>query len=483
MANEHAVVLGAGVGGLLAARVLSERFARVTVIERDALPPGPGGRRGVPQGRHVHGFQARGVQILEELFPGLVDELVAAGASRIDDLANLHFRVGGHLLSQASHPMAPVLLATPPFLEYSLRMRVAAARPVMFRDRLEVATLTHTRRADGSATITGVCAVPPGGGAVDKIAADLVVDTTGRGSRTPVWLGELGYERPVEERIAVRVKYASEPLRLAGATPKRFLIEGRAPQRDLGVALFGCEHDRWTFTVLGAERAFESATPEWMRGIASSMLPPWAMEILRTAEPLGPVATHRHPASVRRRYDRLSRFPDGLVVLGDALCAFNPIYGQGISVAAEQAIALRDVLVAGLPGLARRLFRAAAAPTAAAWDLAAGSDLGYPEVEGDPTLQMRLSSRYVERVLMAAESDPEIARRFMAVAGLVSPPTALFSPRVLARGLGRRPGRARTYQGPASAVDHAAAQLPRHEREDGVAHGRVLLDRHAAQIE
>jgi 2-polyprenyl-6-methoxyphenol hydroxylase-like FAD-dependent oxidoreductase len=318
---------------------------------------------------------------------------------------------------------------------------------------------------------------------VDEIAADLVVDTTGRGSRTPVWLGELGYERPIEERIAVRVKYASQSLRLAGPTPKRFLIEGRTRQRDLGVALFGCEHDRWTFTVLGAERAFETATPEWMRSVAASMLPAWAMEIVRSAEPLGPVATHRHPASVRRRYDRLTRFPDGLVVLGDALCAFNPIYGQGISVAAEQAIALRDTLAAGLPGLARRLFRAAAAPTAAAWDLAAGSDLAYPEVEGDPTLQMRLASRYVDRVLTVAEIDPEVARRFLAVAGLVAPPTALFAPRVLTRALANRGARARAPQESSSPLDTVREQLSQNDREHRVAQGRVLVDRHAAQIE
>ena len=482
MANEHAIVLGAGVGGLLAARVLSDRFARVTVIERDPLPPGPGGRRGVPQGRHVHGFQARGVQIVEELFPGLVDELVAAGASRVDDLAKLHFRVGGHLLTQSYQPIAPVLLATRPFLEYSMRSRIAAVRSVMFRDCLEVAGLTHARRSDGSALITGVRVVPPGGGAVDEIPADLVVDATGRGSRTPVWLEELGYQRPTEDRISVRVKYASQTLRLARETPKRFVIEGRTLQRDLGVALFGCEHDRWTVTVLGADRAFETATPEWMRSIAASMLPSWAMEVVRDGEPVGPVATHRHPASVRRRYERLNRFPDGLVVTGDALCAFNPIYGQGISVAAEQAIALRDALEAGLPGLALRVFRAAAGPTAAARELAAGSDLAYPEVEGNPTRQMRIASRYVDRVLAVAERDPEVAGRFMAVAGLVATPGALFAPRVLAKVLRRRPTGARTTATAGIAADDAMVALPGYDREHRVVQGRVVFDGNAAQI-
>jgi 2-polyprenyl-6-methoxyphenol hydroxylase-like FAD-dependent oxidoreductase len=204
-ATGHAVILGAGMAGLFAARVLSERYARVTLIDRDPLPAGPGVRRGVPQARHVHGFQARGVQVVEELFPGLVTELVEAGASKIGDLSEAHFRVGGHLLSQRPQPIAPVLLASRPYLEYRVRSRVEALPNVRFRDCLEVAGLMHESDCDGDdAVVTGVRVVPPGGGAEDEVPADLVVDASGRGSRTPAWLEELGYERPAEERIAVR---------------------------------------------------------------------------------------------------------------------------------------------------------------------------------------------------------------------------------------------------------------------------------------
>ena len=148
-ATGHAVVLGAGMAGLFAARVLSEQYARVTLIDRDPLPAGPGVRRGVPQARHVHGFQARGVQVVEELFPGLVAELVEAGASKIGDLSEAHFRVGGHLLSQRPQPIAPVLLASRPYLEYRVRSRVEALPNVRFRDCLEVAGLMHESACDG----------------------------------------------------------------------------------------------------------------------------------------------------------------------------------------------------------------------------------------------------------------------------------------------------------------------------------------------
>ncbi len=452
-ATGHAVVLGAGMAGLFAARVLSERFDRVTVIDRDPLPAGPGVRRGVPQARHVHGFQSRGVQVLDELFPGLVDDLVDAGASEVGDLSGLHFRVTGHLLTQRPMPIAPILIASRPYLEYRIRERVEGLPGVRFRDCLEVAGLMHEDTSTG-AVVTGVRVVPPGGGAEDEVPADLVVDAAGRGSRTPAWLEELGYERPVEERIAVRVGYASQTLHLDVSGPgRRFAIEGRRPDGDIGVALFGCERSTWTFTVLGAEKAFpDHPTREWMIAVAEDRLPEWAMDIVRTAEPLGNVVGHRHPASVRRRYDRLDRMPEGLVVVGDAVCAYNPIYGTGMSVAAEQALSLRTALREGMHDLARRTWRGCAATMTNAWELAAGADLAYPEVEGEPTRAMRIANRYVDRVLTVAERDPEVARRFMAVAGLVAPRTAIFHPRVLGRVLWS------LFAGPAPA--HAATGVP-----------------------
>ncbi len=240
-ATGHAVVLGAGMAGLFAARVLSEQYARVTLIDRDPLPAGPGVRRGVPQARHVHGFQARGVQVVEELFPGLVAELVEAGASKIGDLSEAHFRVGGHLLSQRPQPIAPVLLASRPYLEYRVRSRVEALPNVRFRDCLEVAGLMHEPACDGDGdvVVTGVRVVPPGGGAEDEVPADLVVDASGRGSRTPVWLEELGYERPAEERIAVRVRYASQTLHLETAG-RRPAVRDRGPRARAATSASRC---------------------------------------------------------------------------------------------------------------------------------------------------------------------------------------------------------------------------------------------------
>jgi 2-polyprenyl-6-methoxyphenol hydroxylase-like FAD-dependent oxidoreductase len=339
---------------------------------------------------------------------------------------------------------------------------------VTFRERLEVVSLAHSRDDDGSATVTGVRLATPGcGGIAEQLDADLVVDATGRGSRTPVWLTEMGYERPAEDRIAVRIKYASQLLGLKpDRTIQRFVIEGRSPARPFGAALFTCEHDTAVFTVTGPERNFPTrVTREDLLEIAEGVLPDDAMAAIRAADQLSPVSTHQHPASVRRRYDLLADFPSRLIVLGDAMCAFNPIYGQGMSVAAQQALVLRRVLSGGRGDVAKRYLRESARPTANAWQLAAGSDLAYPEVEGNPNLPMRVIGRYINRVLAIAERDPEVARRFLEVAGLVAPPNAVFAPRVLGPVLwsvlaGRRATPA-TSAGPATGRPGLEQAIPR----------------------
>jgi 2-polyprenyl-6-methoxyphenol hydroxylase-like FAD-dependent oxidoreductase len=200
------------------------------------------------------------------------------------------------------------------------------------------------------------------------------------------------------------------------------------------MALFSCERDRWTFTLMGTDATPPPDTREGMLESIKGLAPRWVVDAVAAAEPLGPVAVHHFPASVRRRYDRLARFPRGLLVFGDAICSFNPIYGQGMSVAAEQAVALRGQLAEGSDhDLAARFFSASARPIGTAWRLAVGSDLAIPGVEGPRPLAMRLSNVYVGLVLGAAEKDPEVARRFMRVAGLVDEPPALFSPAFVGR--------------------------------------------------
>ncbi len=452
--GEHAVVLGASMGGLLAARVLADFFRTVTVVERDMLPDDSANRRGVPQGRHAHLLLPRGAQILDELFPGILNRLVVDGAPVLDDgdLSRFHFSFGGHDILRSGkaafdHEAMATYLPSRPFLEGHVRRCLRAMGNVTILQRHDVAGLTST--ADRG-RVTGVRVVNRECGAETELTADLIVDAMGRGAHTPAFLESIGYGRPVEDHVVTHTTYASQPLRIAPGTLREgVVLIAPVPGRPTGIALFGCENDTWLFTVVGMAGREPAGGRAGMIEFAKEFVPPHVLAAVRDAEPLGEVARHRMPSSQRRRYDKMRRFPDGLLVFGDAICSFNPIYGQGMTVAALEASALRDCLRHGDRDLSRRFFRAASKPIAAAWRLAAGGDLALPEVAGPRPFSVCVANAYMDRVLTACESDAVVAGKFFMVNGLVDPLSRLLHPalvcRVAAVNLRRRKA---VHQGP-----------------------------------
>jgi 2-polyprenyl-6-methoxyphenol hydroxylase-like FAD-dependent oxidoreductase len=433
--GEHAVVLGASMGGLVAARVLADFYGQVTVVERDLLPPDAANRRGVPQGRHVHALLGRGSAVLAELFPGLTDEIVGAGAPTLDyhDLSELYLCIAGHepARSGAFQSVPPVLIPSRPLLESLVRQRLRAIGNVTLLEGYDVADLMSTA---GGSRVTGAFIQAHNGHGQQVLDADLVTDATGRGSRTPMFLETLGYGRPAEDSVHVRLSYSSQALRLPPGTLKeKMVIIGPAARRPTGMALFGYENDTWILTVCGMAGVEPPSDLAEMISFADGLAPPHMVAAIKMGEPLAEVCRFRYPGSRWRRYDKMRRFPDGLVVLGDAICSFNPIYGQGMTVAALQAHALRDCLRRGTTDLARRYFRAASKPIGVAWQFAVGGDLSLPEVEGRRPLAVRLSNKYVDRLQTVAQSDLAVAEQFTRVVSLLDPPSTLLHPKMLLR--------------------------------------------------
>ncbi|WP_027482014.1 FAD-dependent oxidoreductase [Deinococcus pimensis] len=431
-ARNHAVVIGASIAGLLAARVLSEHYARVTIVERDVIGEDDLHRRGVPQGRQPHALLSRGMRILEDLHPGLGDDLRREGALTGDMTGASRLSAGGEYLA-AYESGLPLLYASRVLIERCLRRRTLALPNVTLLGGVAVRAFTTT---PDRTEVTGLTYEREDGARAD-LPADLVLDASGRGSRTPAWLEALGYARAQESRIDVNVAYTSRIYRRHPEHLGGTLLLGTVPQQPMERRVAICtalEGDRWHFALAGwfgeHAPADEEGFLEFARGVGNDDIPAF----LETLEPLTDFTVHRYPASVRRHYER-ARLPLRLLVLGDAMCSFNPTYGQGMTVAALEAEALRAVLrrTRDAASLQRAYFRAAAKALDLAWSLVSGGDGSYPEVDLRQPLAARITGRYFSLVQRALKHDGRVLSEFMQVVHMVRSPLTLFEPSFVIR--------------------------------------------------
>ncbi|MEE2033665.1 FAD-dependent oxidoreductase [Rhodococcus chondri] len=435
MSKERAVVLGASMSGLLMARILSDVFPEVVVIDRDRLsgsPNGYGSRRGVPQGQHIHVLISRGQQIIEDLFPGSTAELVAAGVPTLDHLGDVRWFLSGNRIRQAESGLR-VLSASRPLLEDRIRERVTALPGVTLVERCDAAGLVtdpdHRR-------VTGVRIIRHADGSAEQVLpADLVVDATGRGSRTPAWLEGLGYQRPVCETVEIDVGYATAMFRTSSVSldGDKGIVIAPTPGHPRGGALQILERDRCLVTLIGVRGDRPPTGRDEYLDFARSLQFPDLHDAIADAEWLGEPVPYRFRSGMRHRYERLDRFPEGFLVVGDAFCSFNPIYAQGMTVAALEAVTVRKHLAKGsLPG-SRDVLRAVARTVDVPWDMAVGGDLAFPGVEGKRDAKVRFGNVYIPRVHAAAARDSTVAVAFARVSGLVDPPSALMRPGIALR--------------------------------------------------
>ena len=433
--GDAAVVLGGSIAGLLAARVLAERFGTVVVVERDRLPDAAEPRRGVPQGRHIHGLLAGGQQAFEQLLPGLTQDLAADGVPVGDPLADLRLCLNGHRFRQAPSGLT-LVSASREMLEHHLRRRVRALPNLTLTDRCDVVGLAATGRR-----ITGVRVLPRGDhrGEEELVNADLVVDATGRGSRAPVWLSQLGFPRPEEEQLRVDLGYTTRRYHLPAETldGDLGLLQAPTPAHPRGAALARLEHGVWMLTLIGLRGDLPPTNPDGFDRFAASVGSAELQAVIRTAEPLDAPATFRFPASTRRHYERI-QLPENLWVVGDSLASFNPVYGQGMSVAALEAVALARQLSRERVPPSHLVMGELAKIVDVPWQLAGAVDHAFVSPDKPPARRDRLMAAYVDHVQAAAAHDPVVGRGFLRVSGLLDPPSALLRPRLIWRTLRQR---------------------------------------------
>lgn len=442
--GEHAIVIGASMAGLLAARVLSEHFERVTLIERDRLE-GMGPRKGVPQGWQTHALLSKGAAVIEALFPDLFPALVEEGAIAADMGADLLWYQFGVPKVQFKSPIR-IFSQSRPWLEAQIRQRVAQRANVRFLEGTEVLQLTTSPDAR---RITGVQIRAVGGASpTEEMTADLVVDASGRGSQAPRWLTALGYPQVEERVVKVDVGYATRTYRRPTVLPdtwKILVIYCTPPQEQRTGLVQPYEGDRWSVSLSGWLKDYPPTEEEGFLVYARSLPNPALYELIKEAEPLTPIVSYRFAANRRRYYERMARRPEGFVVLGDALCSFNPVYAQGMTVAAIEVETLQTCLAQrqrqkrALIGLPRQFQKAAARTVSAAWMFTTSEDFRYPATQGKRPVGIGLFQWYTRRLLEAAAVNPRLALRFYHVMHMLKPPTTLFAPRVLAAVLFRKP--------------------------------------------
>ncbi len=456
----HAVVIGGSMAGLLAARVLANRFDRVTVLERDSFPEGPDHRSGVPQSRHAHALLARGHVILEQLFPGIAGELEERGAFTGDGGTSIVIvSPAGRL---PSRPGGRFVGVSRTLLEWVVRRRLRQIEGVTLLTGCDVLGLATS---PDRSRVTGVRWRPRGATEDEGVlAADLVVDATGRRSEAPRWLEELGYPVPPEETINSGLGYASRFYERPAGWPadwEGIVVNGRPPFNPRAGLILPIEDGRWHVTVGGFAGHHpptdEAGFLDWARQLPD----PAVYEAIRVAKPLSPIRGYRTPTNRLRRFERLPRRSERFVATGDAVCAFNPIYGQGMSVSALAALDLQAEIEEQRrqprSGFEGRFQRRLAGTVAAPWAVATGEDLRWAGVrlEGAPRRPgAGLSRRYGDLFLRQATRDPELALVFFDVLNLLAPPSAMASPRVALRVLRR------TVARDASAEPLAGPTLP-----------------------
>lgn len=442
--KNHAVVIGASIAGLSAARVLSDFYERVTVYERDDLPSAPANRATVPQDRHLHMLMARGANEFESLFPGLLNDMVAAGVPMLENRPDcIHLGAAGHVLG-TGHTLRDEFTAyvpSRPHLEWQIRRRVLEIDNVAIVQR----PVAEPRFEPAKQRVTGVLLDPAARGAEPEcpefVAADLVVDAAGRGTRLPVWLDQWGYQRAPEATVDIGINYATHQFRMPeGLIAEKVVVAGASHDKSLGLGMLYYEDGTWVLTTFGVAHEKPPRTFPEMLSLAEDLLPEHFNKALAHAEALGEPAYHAFPVSRWRRYHKLERFPAGIIPFGDAVASFNPTFGQGMTMTSIQAGNLRRALQTPEGDLAATLARLTAKTTFPVWMMNAIGDVALHHATGHPEPRWwRPVGSLFDQFLGAAETDPVLAewflRRFSLLDSLYMVPPARLVGRTMAHNM------------------------------------------------
>jgi 2-polyprenyl-6-methoxyphenol hydroxylase-like FAD-dependent oxidoreductase len=435
--GRRALVIGAGMSGLAAAGALAKHFERVIVLERDGLADHPSHRAGTPQSRQLHGLLSGGLEALCRIFPGFDKDLAAAGAAPIREAADIREEVPGFDPFPRRDFGRVLYGASRPLLERTLRRRARTLRNVVIRDRCRILELVTSadRRSIAGARYEEI------DGRRETVSADLVIDASARGTLTLAALDALGLARPRETSVGVNIGYATAAFEIPGQGPdwKAVLTFPSAPSDSRCGFLLPVEENRWMVCIAKLQCPRPPLDLGEFLDAARRLRTRTIYDMIKNAKPAGMPQRFGFPASSWRHFETVVGFPQGLIPIGDAVCRFNPIYGQGMSVAAREASILADLLrryagdPGGLAGLPRDFLVEAQPWIAGAWSMSAIPDLAYPQTRGERPTDLEQKLSFVSGLYRLAARDPDVHKLLVAVRHIARPHDALHEPRLADR--------------------------------------------------
>ncbi len=437
----RAVVIGGGLAGMLAAAVLADFADEVTVIERDTLPTGPEPRTSLPQARHVHLLWSGGARAFEKLLPGITDGWLAAGARRIPLPTGLVTLTAEGWLRRWPE-MQYMIACTRDLLDWVVRERVLKRPGITLLERHTMQGLEGDGRR-----VTGVRVHTADGGEL-TVDADFVLDASGRGSRATEWLQALGVGPVEEAEVDSGLVYASRAYRAPEGSEDFPIVNVQSnpaePVPGRTATIVPVEQGRWLVTLSGTRGGEPTRDPQQFEEFARSIRHPIVGELISMTSPLSEEVTLSRSTVNRRRYfEKVAHWPEGFAVVGDSVATYNPLYGQGMTVAAQGLVELRDALrTHGLTsqGFARRVQNAIARPAGLAWELATSQDILYPGAVGArPRRGTAVANRYVARLMRAATGRAQMTRALLGVLTMSEPVTTWLHPDIVV-GVLRGPG-------------------------------------------
>tara|TARA_R110000787_G_scaffold67341_5_gene150878 strand:+ start:4614 stop:5954 length:1341 start_codon:yes stop_codon:yes gene_type:complete len=434
---QRAIVTGSGFAGLLAARVLSDYFQQVVIVEKDNQPSTPVPRKGVPQGHHIHVLLNAGEQILEDLFPGIKSEMLEAGSQTAVLGNEVRWRVAGKWMPPFDGGMT-TFFQTRPMLELVLRRRVANVENITFKYGAKSKKYSLSENGD---KITSVTLVDVTTGQESEEKAELFVETSGASTDIIQRLSAMGYPVPRESVVEPDFAYSSCLMEVPESWKGRYrsvLIYPNAPEETRAGAFVPVEGGKWMVTAAGYCGDYPPTTSEELLEFFKSLPETDVYETVKSAKVVGEIRSFKFKKAIRRHFEEVKSFPEGLIVLGDAVCRANPFFGQGITVAALEALALQKNLekisksgVSIPTSIARLFFKDVAQILDVSWEMAVGEDFKYPTTKGKRPSTFALTRWFKDKVM--ASNDPEVAKQFYRVMHFAEPPTKLFAPKMLYR--------------------------------------------------